>query len=206
MSDIEQGTPEWFAIRCGKVTASRVADIIATTKSGYSASRANYEAQLICEILTGKPAESFTNSAMQWGTDTEPLARAQYELKTGNMVDQVGFVVHPTIEQSGASPDGLIGTEGAIEIKCPQTNTHLDTLLNQTVPGKYITQIQWQLACTQRKWCDFVSYDPRLPDNLALFIKRVDADVTMIESLESEVKKFLVGVNDKVSKLRKLNV
>jgi len=206
MSDIEQGTPEWFAIRCGKVTASRVADIIATTKSGYSASRANYEAQLICEILTGKPAESFTNSAMQWGTDTEPLARAQYELKTGNMVDQVGFVVHPTIEQSGASPDGLIRTEGAIEIKCPQTNTHLDTLLNQTVPGKYITQIQWQLACTQRKWCDFVSYDPRLPENLALFIKRVDADVAMIESLESEVKKFLVSVNDKVNKLRKLNV
>jgi len=206
MSDIEQGSAEWFAIRCGKVTASRVADIIATTKSGYSASRANYEAQLICEVLTGKPAESFTNSAMQWGTDTEPLARAQYELKSGNMVDQIGFVVHLTIEQSGASPDGLIGTDGLIEIKCPNTSTHLDTLLNQTVPSKYITQIQWQLACTQRKWCDFVSYDPRLPENLALFIKRVDADVTMIESLESEVKKFLVGVNDKVSKLRKLNV
>jgi len=206
MSDIEQGSAEWFAIRCGKVTASRVADIIATTKSGYSASRANYEAQLICEILTGKPAESFTNSAMQWGTDTEPLARAQYELKSGNMVDQIGFVSHQMIEQSGASPDGLIGTDGLIEIKCPNTSTHLDTLLNQTVPGKYITQIQWQLACTQRKWCDFVSYDPRLPENLSLFIKRVDADVTMIESLESEVKKFLVGVNDKVSKLRKLNV
>jgi len=206
MSDIEQGSAEWFAIRCGKVTASRVADIIATTKSGYSASRANYEAQLICEVLTGKPAESFTNSAMQWGTDTEPLARAQYELKSGNMVDQIGFVSHPMIEQSGASPDGLIGTDGLIEIKCPNTSTHLDTLLNQTVPTKYITQIQWQLACTQRKWCDFVSYDPRLPENLSLFIKRVDADVTMIESLESEVKKFLVGVNDKVSKLRKLNV
>ena len=206
MSDIEQGSAEWFAIRCGKVTASRVADIIATTKSGYSASRANYEAQLICEILTGKPAESFTNSAMQWGTDTEPLARAQYELKSGNMVDQIGFVSHPMIDQSGASPDGFIGTDGLIEIKCPNTSTHLDTLLNQTVPSKYITQIQWQLACTQRKWCDFVSYDTRLPENLALFIKRVDADVTMIESLESEVKKFLVGVNDKVSKLRKLNV
>ena len=138
MSDIEQGSAEWFAIRCGKVTASRVADIIATTKSGYSASRANYEAQLICEVLTGKPAESFTNSAMQWGTDTEPLARAQYELKSGNMVDQIGFVVHLTIEQSGASPDGLIGTDGLIEIKCPNTSTHLDTLLNQTVPSKYI--------------------------------------------------------------------
>ena len=99
MSDIEQGTDEWFAIRCGKVTASRVADVIATTKTGYSASRANYEAQLICEILTGKPAESFSNAAMQWGTETEPLARAQYELKTGEMVNQVGFVVHPMINK-----------------------------------------------------------------------------------------------------------
>jgi len=206
MNDIEQGTEEWFAIRCGKVTASRIADIIATTKSGYSASRANYEAQLICEILTGKPAESFTNAAMAWGTETEPLARAQYELKTGNMVNQIGFVVHPKIEQAGASPDGLVDNDGLIEIKCPNTSTHLDTLLSQKVPLKYITQMTWQMLCTGRKWCDFVSYDPRLPDNLQLFIQRIELDEEYGKKLESEVKEFLEEVNEKVEKLRKINV
>ena len=206
MNDIEQGTDEWFAIRCGKVTASRVADVIATTKSGYSASRANYEAQLICEILTDKPAESFTNAAMQWGTETEPLARAQYELKTGNMVNQIGFVVHPMIEQAGASPDGLIGEDGCIEIKCPNTSTHLDTLLSQKVPSKYITQMTWQMVCTGRKWCDFVSYDPRLPENLQLYIERIELDEEYGKKLESEVKGFLEEVNEKVEKLRKINV
>jgi len=206
MNDIEQGTEEWFAIRCGKVTASRIADIIATTKSGYSASRANYEAQLICEILTGKPAESFTNAAMAWGTETEPLARAQYELKTGNMVNQIGFVVHPKIEQAGASPDGLVDNNGLIEIKCPNTSTHLDTLLSQKVQSKYITQMTWQMLCTGRKWCDFVSYDPRLPDNLQLFIQRIELDEEYGKKLESEVKGFLEEVNEKVEKLRKINV
>jgi len=206
MNDIEQGTEEWFAIRCGKVTASRIADIIATTKSGYSASRANYEAQLICEILTGKPAESFTNAAMAWGTETEPLARAQYELKTGNIVNQIGFVVHSKIEQAGASPDGLVDNDGLIEIKCPNTSTHLDTLLSQKVPSKYITQMTWQMLCTGRKWCDFVSYDPRLPDNLQLFIQRIELDEEYGKKLESEVKAFLEEVNEKVEKLRKINV
>ena len=206
MSDIEQGTDEWFAIRCGKVTASRVADVIATTKTGYSASRANYEAQLICEILTGKPAESYSNAAMQWGTETEPLARAQYELKTGEMVNQVGFVVHPMIEQAGASPDGLVGSEGLIEIKCPNTSTHLDTLLAQKVPSKYITQMTWQMVCTGRKWCDFVSYDPRLPENLQLFVQRIELDEDYAKKLQNEVVMFLVEVNEKVEKLRKINV
>jgi len=206
MSDIEQGTDEWFAIRCGKVTASRVADVIATTKSGYSASRANYEAQLICEILTGKPAESYSNAAMQWGTETEPLARAQYELKTGEMVNQVGFVVHPMIEQAGASPDGLVGSEGLIEIKCPNTSTHLDTLLAQKVPSKYIVQMTWQMVCTGRKWCDFVSYDPRLPENLQLFVQRIELDEDYAKKLQNEVVMFLVEVNEKVEKLRKINV
>ena len=206
MSDIEQGTDEWFAIRCGKVTASRVADVIATTKSGYSAIRANYEAQLICEILTGKPAESYSNAAMAWGTETEPLARAQYELKTGEMVNQVGFVVHPMIEQAGASPDGLVGSEGLIEIKCPNTSTHLDTLLAQKVSSKYITQMTWQMVCTGRKWCDFVSYDPRLPENLQLFVQRIELDEDYAKKLQNEVVMFLVEVNEKVEKLRKINV
>ena len=204
--EITQGSDAWHQARLGKVTASRIADIIATTKSGYSASRANYEAQLICEILTGKPAESFTNAAMAWGTETEPLARAQYELKTGNMVNQIGFVVHPKIEQAGASPDGLVDNDGLIEIKCPNTSTHLDTLLSQKVLSKYITQMTWQMLCTGRKWCDFVSYDPRLPDNLQLFIQRIELDEDYGKKLESEVKEFLEEVNEKVEKLRKINV
>ena len=184
---MEQRTDDWFAARLGKVTASRVADVVAKTKSGYSTSRENYMAQLVCERLTGKPAESFTNSAMQWGTDTEPLARAAYEAHMDVLVDEVGFIDHPAIVNSGASPDGLVGSDGLIEIKCPNTATHIDTLLNQAVPKKYADQIFWQMACTNRDWCDFVSYDPRLPPDLQLFIKRIPRDDKYIQLLESEV-------------------
>ena len=206
MSEIEQGTPEWFAARLGKATGSRIADIIAKTKTGYSTSRANYAAQLVCERLTGKVAESFTNTAMQWGTETEPLARAAYEVKTGEMVDQVGFVDHPSIENSGASPDGLVGLFGMLEIKCPNTATHIETLLSQQVPTKYITQMQWQMACAGRQWCDFVSFDPRMPENLQLFIKRVEYDPPYVAMLEKEVIQFLMDVEANVNQLRKLNV
>jgi putative phage-type endonuclease len=206
MSEIEQGTPEWFAARLGKATGSRIADIIAKTKTGYSTSRANYAAQLVCERLTGKVAESFTNAAMQWGTETEPLARAAYEVKTGEMVDQVGFVDHPSIENSGASPDGLVGLFGMLEIKCPNTATHIETLLSQQVPTKYITQMQWQMACAGRQWCDFVSFDPRMPENLQLFIKRVEYDPPYVAMLEKEVIQFLMDVEANVNQLRKLNV
>ena len=206
MSEIEQGTPEWFAARLGKATGSRIADIIAKTKTGYSTSRANYAAQLVCERLTGKVAESFTNAAMQWGTETEPLARAAYEVKTGEMVDQIGFVGHPSIENSGASPDGLVGLFGMLEIKCPNTATHIETLLSQQVPTKYITQMQWQMACAGRQWCDFVSFDPRMPENLQLFIKRVEYDPPYVAMLEKEVIQFLMDVEANVNQLRKLNV
>ena len=158
---MEQRSEEWFAARIGKVTASRVADVIAKTKTGYSTSRDNYMAQLICERMTGQKGESFTNAAMQWGTDQEPFARAAYELKMGVMVDETGLVDHPTIPMAGASPDGLVGEDGLVEIKCPNTATHIDTLLTQTVPAKYITQMQFQMACTGRQWCDFVSFDPK---------------------------------------------
>jgi len=206
MQQVEQGTPEWFAARLGKATGSRIADIIAKTKTGYSTSRANYAAQLVCERLTGKVAESFTNAAMQWGTETEPLARAAYEVKTGEMVDQVGFVDHPSIENSGASPDGLVGLFGMLEIKCPNTATHIETLLSQQVPTKYITQMQWQMACAGRQWCDFVSFDPRMPENLQLFIKRVEYDPPYVAMLEKEVIQFLMDVEANVNQLRKLNV
>lgn len=201
---IEQGSPEWFAQRLGKVTASRVADVIAKTKTGYSTSRDNYMAQLVCERLTGTVAESFTNTAMQWGTETEPLARAAYEAHADVLVDEVAMIKHPTIEAAGASPDGLVSHDGMLEIKCPNTATHIDTLLTQTVPGKYMTQMAWQMACTGRQWCDFVSFDPRLPTELQLFVKRVPRDDAYIQMLEEEVKKFLVELDGKIKKLNEL--
>ena len=201
---IEQGTPEWFASRLGKVTASRVADIVAKTKSGYSTSRANYMAQLVVERLTGVKFETFTNAAMEWGTQTEPLARAAYEVKNGVMVDETGLVDHPTIPMSGASPDGLVGDDGLIEIKCPNTATHIDTMLSGEADKRYICQMQWQLAVTGRAWNDFVSFDPRMPDNLQLFIKRVERDDELIKELEAEVVKFLAEVDEKVEKLKSI--
>jgi putative phage-type endonuclease len=201
---IEQGSPEWFAQRLGKVTASRVADVIAKTKTGYSTSRENYMAQLVCERMTGTVAESFSNAAMVHGTETEPLARAAYEAHADVLVDEVAMIQHPTIEQAGASPDGLVGDDGQLEIKCPNTATHIDTLLSQTVPGEYVTQMQWQMACTGRQWCDFVSFDPRMTDGLQLFVKRVPRDNAYIQMLEEEVKKFLTELDGKIMKLNEL--
>jgi len=201
---MEQRTDDWFAARIGKVTASRVADVVAKTKSGYSASRDNYMAQLVCERLTGKPAESFSNAAMQWGTETEPLARAAYEAKIDVLVDEVGFIDHPSIVNSGASPDGLVGADGLIEIKCPNTATHIDTLLSQTVPKKYADQIFWQMACTNRDWCDFVSYDPRLPPDLQIFVMRIYRSNEYIKILETEVINFLEETAHKVAQLLNL--
>ncbi len=200
-----QGTDEWKQLRCGKVTASRVADVVAKTKTGYSASRANYMAQLIAERLTGGVvAESFTNAAMEHGTATEPEARAAYEFYESAAVQQVAFVLHPSIDQAGCSPDGLVGDDGLVEIKCPNTATHLDTLLGQSVPAKYETQMQFQMACTGRKYCDFVSYDPRLPENLRLFVKRVHRDEKRINDLETEVASFLLEIAVKLSELNSL--
>ena len=201
---MEQRTEEWFSARLGKVTASRVADVIAKTKSGYSASRDNYMAQLICERLTGQQGESFTNAAMQWGTETEPLARSAYEAYADIMVEELGFVPHPKIEQSGASPDGLVGLFGMLEIKCPNTATHIDTLLTQSVPTKYITQMQWQMRCCERQWCDYVSFDPRLSQDLQLFVKRVEFDASYVAMLEEEVNLFLKELDNKITKLTNL--
>lgn len=204
MDEIVQGSAEWLAIRCGKVTASRIADVIAKTKTGYGASRANYMAELIAERLTGAPAEKFISGPMAWGTEKEPEARALYEFLTDAEVTQVGFVPHPTISDSGASPDGLVGDAGLVEIKCPNTATHIDTLLGQSIPAKYETQMQWQMACTGRQWCDFVSYDPRMPDSMRLFVCREERNDAMIEELSAEVGKFLAELDEKVASLTAL--
>jgi len=201
---MEQGTEEWFTIRIGKVTASRVADVIAKTKTGYSATRDNYMAQLVCERLTGQKGDSFSNAAMQHGTDTEPLARAAYEAYADVLVDEVGFVPHPTIEMAGASPDGLVGEDGLLEIKCPNTATHIETLISKVVPGKYNTQMQFQMACTGRQWCDFVSFDNRLPEMFQMFVTRVQRDEVFIRLIEAEIVQFIAELDDKINKLMKV--
>lgn len=199
---IIQGTPEWFAARAGKVTASRVADVIAKTKSGYSTSRQNYAAELLCERLTGICEPGFTSGPMQWGKDQEPHARRAYEGRHEVEVYEVGFVDHPEVRMSGASPDGYVGEAGLVEIKCPLTATHLDTLLGGSVPGKYLTQIQWQLACTGREWCDFVSFDPRLPEAMQVYVERIPRDLSMILELETEVSAFIRELEGRVASLQ----
>jgi putative phage-type endonuclease len=204
VSDVVQGSPEWIALRLGKVTASRVADVTARTKSGWGSSRANYMAQLVAERLTGNQAATFTNSAMQWGTQTEPDARAAYSFYADSDVVEVGFDQHQTIAMSGASPDGLVGNDGLVEFKCPNTATHIETLLGAEIDGKYIKQMQWQMACRpERKWCDWVSFDPRLPESMRLFVKRVSRDHVMIAGLEKDVQEFLAELDAKVIALTK---
>ena len=199
---IEQGTEEWKAERCGKVTASRIADLMATTKSGTSASRARYMGELVAERLTGIPREGFTSAAMQWGTDTEPRAVASYTLATLTNVQPAPFVSHPEIGRAGASPDGFVGDAGLVEVKCPETHTHIETLRTRKVPDRYVKQIQWQLACTGRQWCDFVSYDPRMPDHMRLWKKRVMRDERAIAEITEAVREFLAELDATVAELR----
>ena len=198
---MEQRTEEWFSARLGKVSASRVADVLAKIKSGESASRKNYKMELVVQRLTNKQGESFTNAAMEWGTEQEPFARMAYEAHTGTFVKEEGFVDHPTIEGFGCSPDGIVG-EGLIEIKCPNTANHIETVLENKAPSKYIPQMQCQMACTGAKWCDFVSFDPRVPEDLQLFVVRVERDQEYIDAMEVEVKQFLSEVLDLFNQLK----
>lgn len=203
--DIEQGTDAWHAARLGRVTASRVADIVARTKSGYSTSRAGYMAELICERLTGKPAGSiFVNSDMQRGNDLEPIARALYEVTHDKSVQQVGFVLHPTLEWAGASPDGLVDEAGLLEIKAPRPHVHLDYLETGKPPTQYRPQMAWQCACTGREWVDFVSYCEPMPDDLQLFVVRYVPEPAYLEEIEAEVVKFLAETEERLAKIQQL--
>jgi len=205
---IEQRTEEWFEQRLGKVTASRISDVIAKTKTGVSTSRQNYLIQLVSERLTGKKGDSFVNQAMLDGIEREDAARKLYEIKKNISVSEVGFFEHPIISMSGASPDGAVHAEiegkyaGLIEIKCPIETTHTNTLMSKSVPSKYLPQIQWQMACVGARWVDFVSYNPNFPDAMKIFIARVDRDDSYIAELEAEVIKFLDEVDATILKLK----
>lgn len=200
---MEQRSDEWFKARAGKVTASRIADVMARTKTGYGAGRKNYMAQLTIERLTGEPVETYSNAAMQWGTDTEPFAREAYEAREGVLVIEEGFVPHPSLN-AGASPDGLVGNDGLIEIKCPNSATHIETIRSGKVEDKYLKQMQFQMLCCNRAWCDFLSFDPRLPEGLDYWLTRVERDDKMIEDIEAEVEVFLMELDDQVKELEKL--
>ena len=205
----EQQTEQWFTDRLGKVTASRLADVLAKTKTGYSASRANYMTQLVLERITKTRAESYSNAAMQWGTEQEPFARAAYEAHTGQMVEEVGFIQHPDIEDAGASPDGLVGDDGMVEIKCPSSSTALECWLihaqgGNPVDAKYYAQMQWQMRCADRSWCDYVVFDPRMPAKAQLFVFRVQRNAEFLRIAEDEVITFLTEVDIKVAALNQI--
>lgn len=199
---MEQRTDEWFEARLGKVTASRISDVMAKTKSGYSASRKNYMAQLICERLTGKHEDVYQNAAMQRGTELEPKARAIYMLETGSIAEETGLIDHPTISMSAASPDGLVNDDGLIEIKCPNTATHIEFLRTSKPKPEYMLQMLWQMACTGRGWCDFVSYDDRLPDYLSYKCVRIERDDKRIAEIELEVSTFLKELENEINELK----
>ncbi|EEU4853437.1 YqaJ viral recombinase family protein [Salmonella enterica] len=199
---MEQRSPEWFAARCGKVTASRLYDVMTRTKSGYAASRQNYMAELICQRLTGKPEEGFTNAAMMRGTELEPVAREMYALNEFDaVISEVGLIDHPTIAGFAASPDGLVNDDGLIEIKCPNTWTHLQTLKTGVPKRQYLLQMHAQMMCTGRKWCDFVSFDDRLPPELAYFKTRINFDEVLAAEIEQEVVKFLAELETEIQNI-----
>lgn len=207
--DVQQGTPEWLAARAGKVTASRIADVMAKGKSGgESASRAKYRAQVVTEILTGRPAEqTFKSAAMDRGNEKEPEARAATEAKRGILISQVGVVLHPESDRAAASPDGLVNWDGEsdpeviTQFKCPETHTHMEYLLTKKVPTDYFLQMQWEMRCTGAKRCLFVSFDDRVPEFLHLSIVEVERDDAKIKEIEAEVEKFNKEVDEMLERL-----
>jgi hypothetical protein len=202
--DIQQNTPEWLIERIGSVTASRVKDAVATLKSGReSAARASYKLELLTEILTGRAFEHYVSQAMDFGTENEPLARGAYEISRGVEVERIGYILHPSIPRSGASPDGLVGDDGLVEFKVPNTTTHLSYLLAEEVPEEYLPQLNWQLACSGRAWVDFVSYDPRLPEDFGMLIVRWHRDEKVIKGLEAAVCCFIAELNEMCERLKK---
>lgn len=204
IEDLEQGTPEWLQMRMGIVTGSRVADVMAklSRKEGEAQCRKNYKAELVSEILTGRASDHYVSPAMQWGIDNEIFARNAYEVEVAE-VERVGFALHPTITRFGSSPDGLVGTDGLVEFKCPNTATHLDYIIAGEVPSEYHWQMLAEMACAERKWCDFVSYDPRLPKKLQVFVRRFERDDARIAAMELEVSRFLGELDELVAKVNK---
>jgi putative phage-type endonuclease len=200
--NIEQGSDEWKQARLGHVTASNMADVMSKGKgSAEAVGRYKYKVKLVAERLTQTAGESFTNAAMEWGIEQEQFACIEYEASRNVFVERTGFWVHPEIQWLGVSPDRLVGDDGLIEVKCPNTTTHLGYLFENKIPSDYYKQIQCQLWVTGRQWCDFVSYDPRLPKRNQLLIVRAERDEKLIKEMETETLQFLGEVNQLIIKL-----
>ena len=183
----EQRTEQWYADRLGHATGSRASDILAGKDTQ---ARRGYLTQIVTERLTNRQQDGYINADMQRGIDIEPIARAAYQASR-ELVDEVGFVRHPTIQWFGASPDGLVGDDGLIELKCPRSTTHLDYWQSGKPPAKYVPQMLAQLSCTRRKWVDFVSFDDRFPEHLQLYVARFQPTEEIIEQFEQKVIEFL---------------
>lgn len=195
--DVPQRSPEWFAARLGRLTASRASDMLAIGKAG----RKNLTAQLVCERLTGQPQEdAFVSAAMQRGMDCEPQAFAAYEAVTGNVARTVGFIQHDAL-LVGCSPDGLVDDDGVLELKCPNSATHLEYLKARTVPDKYLPQLLHTLWVTERAYCDFVSFDDRFPSALQVFHVRMTRDDKAIAIYAKAAQAFLQDVDNEVLSL-----
>jgi len=199
MNELQQ--EEWKKRKNGWVGASRINDVCAKIKTGEAKTRADYKVELVAARITGKYPESYTSAEMTWGIETESQAKAAFSFITDIQIEDVGFIPHPSIDMAGASPDGLTSDGGLIETKCPKTKTHIGYLLSGGCPSEYFNQVQWQMACTGRQFCHFVSYDPRL-EGLELFNVRVERDQNHIDKLEAEVVKFLAEVDELERKLR----
>ncbi len=199
--DLIQGTDDWLQARVGKITASRFSDVLAKTKSGVSKTRQSYMYDVIAEKMTMQPAESFTNQYMQWGTQTEPLAREFYQSTIQDEIEQVGFV--ELNESVGCSPDGLVGSSGLLEIKCPKTTTQIQRWIDGGFPSEYQAQVQGQLWICNREWCDFVSFDPRILTDKKMFKVRVRRDEAFIKTLKTEINQFIEEMNAIIEKLNK---
>lgn len=208
---IPQGSHEWFMARCGRVTASDVDKVMAflkrgEKKGGDTEARAGYKATIVGEILTGEPnMDGYVTSFMSDGVENEPYARAAYEVSQDVSVDTVGFIIHPNIDRSGASPDGLVGNNGGVEVKCPKTKNHIAYMLAGELPEEYEPQVMFNIACAGREWWDFVSFDARLPLRHQLFIKRVYRNEHRIKEIEEGVMRFLDEVDATIAKLDRIN-
>lgn len=201
--DCEQGSGAWLAARSGRITASRVADVLAyAKKGGETQKRADYRIELVSERLTGLAIDKYVTFAMKEGTRLEPEARTEYELAQDIMLDRIGFAIHPAMDFSGASPDGLVGKDGGVEIKCPTRTTHLEYLMAGVVPPEYEPQMVWNMVCCERMWWDFVSYCPDFPEPLKMFTIRLQRDEARIDVIDAEVRKFHAEVETTIRQLQ----
>lgn len=196
MIGVPSGTAEWVKARIGIVTASRLGDVMAKRKDKQEAApRRNYMRELVAERMTGFAIDHYVSPAMQWGLDYENEGKEYYEALSGNLIEPAGFILHRSIADFGATPDGFLSPDGVFEMKAPTTSTHLDWIIDGKVPPEYKPQMLGEMMCTGRQWCDFSSYDPRMPENKRLFVRRYEPTAAEFAEIEDAVRAFLLDLD-----------